>query len=53
MGLSEKTLKTLEIGGLFHDIGKIGVPDHILLKEGKLTDDEYSESPINWKTYSF
>ncbi len=43
MGLSEKTLKTLEIGGLFHDIGKIGVPDHILLKEGKLTDDEYSE----------
>ena len=43
MGLSEKTLKTLEIGGLFHDIGKIGVPDHIPLKEGKLTDDEYSE----------
>lgn len=43
MGLSEKDLKTLKIGGLFHDIGKIGVPDHILLKPGKLTDDEYSE----------
>ena len=28
---------------MFHDIGKIGVPDSILLKEGKLTDDEYSE----------
>ena len=26
----------------FHDIGKIGIPDNILLKEGKLTDDEYN-----------
>lgn len=43
LGLSEKDLKTLKIGGLFHDIGKIGVPDSILLKESKLTDDEYSE----------
>lgn len=32
LGLCEKDLKTLKIGGLFHDIGKIGVPDHILLK---------------------
>ena len=43
LGLGEKDIKTLKIGGLFHDIGKIGVPDHILLKPGKLTDDEYSE----------
>jgi len=43
LGLSDKDLKTLEIGGLFHDIGKIGIPDSILLKEAKLTDDEYSE----------
>ena len=43
MGLSENDLKTLKIGGLFHDIGKIGVSDAILLKESKLTDDEYSE----------
>ena len=43
MGLSDEDLKTLKIGGLFHDIGKIGVPDSVLLKEGKLTDDEYSE----------
>lgn len=43
LGLSEVDLKTLEIGGLFHDIGKIGIPDSILLKESKLTDDEYSE----------
>lgn len=43
LGLSEEDLKTLKIGGLFHDIGKIGVPDSILLKTEKLTDDEYSE----------
>ena len=43
LGLSEKDLKTLKIGGLFHDIGKIGVPDSILQKEAKLTDDEYSQ----------
>ena len=43
LNLSESELKNLEIGGLFHDIGKIGVPDSILLKESKLTDDEYSE----------
>lgn len=43
LNLSENDLRTLQIGGLFHDIGKIGVPDSILLKETKLTDDEYSE----------
>ena len=43
LGLSEDDLKTLRVGGLFHDIGKIGIPDSILLKESKLTDDEYSE----------
>ena len=43
LGLSDENLKILKLGGLFHDIGKIGVPDSILLKESKLTDDEYSE----------
>ena len=43
LGLSEEEIKTLQVGGLFHDIGKIGIPDNILLKEAKLTDDEYSE----------
>ena len=43
MGLSEGDLKTLQIGGLFHDVGKIGIPDSILLKEARLTDDEYSQ----------
>lgn len=43
LGLTEEELKILRIGGLFHDIGKIGIPDSILLKESKLTDDEYSQ----------
>lgn len=43
LGLSEEDLKTLKIGGLFHDIGKIGIPDSILLKTTKLDDEEYSE----------
>ena len=43
LGLSEEDINLLKLGGLFHDIGKIGVPDTILQKPGKLTDDEYSE----------
>ena len=43
LNLSEEELKVLRIGGLFHDIGKIGVPDSILLKESKLDDEEYSQ----------
>ena len=43
IGLNDEELKILKIGGLFHDIGKIGIPDSILLKDDKLTPDEYSE----------
>lgn len=43
VGLSDADIRILQIGGLFHDIGKIGVPDTILQKNSKLTDDEYSE----------
>lgn len=43
LNLSEEDLKKLKIGGLFHDIGKIGIPDYILLKTDKLSNDEYSE----------
>lgn len=43
LNLSDNDLRILQLGGLFHDIGKIGVPDAILQKDAKLTDDEYSE----------
>ena len=41
--VSDDELEILRIGGLFHDVGKIGIPDTILLKNGKLTDEEYAE----------
>ena len=43
LGLSDEDLHRLKIGGLFHDIGKIGIPDSILLSDRKLTDEEFSE----------
>ena len=38
LGLDGDTLKRLELGALFHDIGKIGIPNSVLLKPGPLTD---------------
>lgn len=43
LGLSQEEIETLKDGALFHDIGKIGIPDAILQKPGKLTDDEYDD----------
>ncbi len=42
MGLPEEVVETLEHAALLHDIGKIGIPDSVLLKPGKLTEDEFS-----------
>jgi len=41
LGLSRGRLRTLAIGGLVHDIGKLAIPDDILKKPGPLDDDEY------------
>lgn len=43
LGLPQEDLDKLRIGGLFHDIGKIGISDNILKKESKLTNEEYDE----------
>jgi putative nucleotidyltransferase with HDIG domain len=40
-GLSSVEMKALEFGSLLHDIGKIGVPDSILRKPAKLTEEEW------------
>lgn len=42
MGISEADLVHIRRGALLHDIGKMGVPDRILLKPGSLTDEEWS-----------
>lgn len=42
MGLSAEACDRIRVASLFHDIGKIGIPDSILLKDGHLTDEEYA-----------
>lgn len=47
MGLSEDELYDLEMAALFHDIGKIGVPDSVLLKPSRLTEEEFDEMKLH------
>jgi HD-GYP domain-containing protein (c-di-GMP phosphodiesterase class II) len=42
LGLEESQLQSLEVAALLHDIGKVGIPDAILRKPGKLDEDEYA-----------
>ncbi|MBP3700310.1 MAG: HD-GYP domain-containing protein, partial [Lachnospiraceae bacterium] len=42
MGKSEEYCERIRVAGLFHDIGKIGVPDEVLLKKARLSEEEYS-----------
>src|SRR5437588_10098150 len=39
--LSEEMCNTIRVGGILHDLGKIAIPDSILLKPAKLTPEEY------------
>ena len=41
IGFDEQTLESVHHGGILHDIGKIGVPDSVLNKPGRLTEDEF------------
>ena len=41
MGLEDSDLQALRLGGILHDVGKIGVPEEILNKPGPLSDDEW------------
>ena len=42
IGLSENTVKAIELAGIIHDIGKISIPAEILNKSGKLSPKEFS-----------
>jgi putative nucleotidyltransferase with HDIG domain len=43
LGFGDEELEAVEMGAIVHDIGKIGIPDRILLKPGRLDTDEFSE----------
>lgn len=42
LNLDPATIQALRLGGIVHDIGKVGVPDAILFKPGPLTDEEWT-----------
>lgn len=42
LSLSESDVQAIEIGAALHDVGKLGIPEHILNKPGRLTDEEYT-----------
>ena len=43
ISLPGEQMEALASGALLHDVGKIGIPDRILQKSGRLTEDEYAE----------
>jgi len=43
MGITGIELEAINNGALLHDIGKLGVPEYVLLKPGRLTDDEFAK----------
>jgi len=47
IGLEKSTLKNLRLAGIFHDIGKIGIPDSVLTKQDKLTSSEYNTMKLH------
>ncbi|HEV2913739.1 MAG TPA: HD domain-containing phosphohydrolase [Pyrinomonadaceae bacterium] len=47
LGLESAEMAALEYGSLLHDIGKVGVPDAILLKPAGLTEDEWSQMRLH------
>lgn len=47
LGLSGNDLKAIETGAMLHDIGKIAVPEHILTKPGRLTEEEFEKIKLH------
>jgi HD-GYP domain-containing protein (c-di-GMP phosphodiesterase class II) len=43
MGFEKRMVEDIKLAALLHDVGKIGVPEHVLLKRDKLTDEEWEE----------
>ncbi|MFI4860492.1 MAG: HD-GYP domain-containing protein [Phycisphaerales bacterium JB063] len=47
IGLKEPEVERIRIAGLVHDVGKIGVPEAVLCKTGRLTDEEYEQIKLH------
>ncbi len=47
IGLDEPTVERIYISGMIHDVGKIGVPESVLTKPGKLTDEEFAQVKLH------
>ena len=47
MNLPSKDVERIRIGALLHDIGKIGVADHVLQKPGRLTEEEFAQVKLH------
>lgn len=47
MGLSHEQIRALRVAAVLHDIGQVAVPDHIIMKPGRLTPDEYQRLKIH------
>lgn len=47
IGLEGSELEGLNTGALLHDIGKLGVPEYVLLKPGRLTDEEFEKIKLH------
>lgn len=47
MGLNEEQIRALRAAAVLHDIGQVAVPDHIIMKPGRLTPDEFQRLKIH------
>jgi response regulator RpfG family c-di-GMP phosphodiesterase len=47
VGFNDEVLDKLKVAAILHDIGKIGIRDEVLLKPGKLTDEEFTEMKLH------
>ena len=47
MGLKDSSLKALRAAAVLHDIGQVAVPDHIIMKPGRLTPEEYERLKVH------
>jgi response regulator RpfG family c-di-GMP phosphodiesterase len=47
LGIGEPELTTIRWGSILHDVGKIGIPDSVLLKPGKLSEEEWDKMKLH------